>query len=90
MEENGKRSRDEKERGNRKMRNDPIDVLKEHIPAETKEELNHMANSVLEECKQNGILTDFFARCPDAAGLIRNEILHICLADRAAEDKTTK
>lgn len=67
------------------MRNDPISILNEHLPNEAKAELDQMASAVLDECMKKGVLADFFAGLPDAAELIKTEILHAYLEDTCAE-----
>lgn len=67
------------------MGNDPISILNENLPSEAKAKLDQMADEVLNECMQKGILAEFFAGLPDAAELIKTEILHAYLEDTCAE-----
>ena len=67
------------------MGNDPISILNENLPSEAKAKLDQMADEVLNECMQKGILADFFAGLPDVAELIKTEILHAYLEDTCAE-----
>lgn len=67
------------------MGNNPISILNENLPSEAKAKLDQMADEVLNECMQKGILAEFFAGLPDAAELIKTEILHAYLEDTCAE-----
>ena len=67
------------------MGNNPISILNENLPSEAKAKLDQMADEVLNECMQKGILADFFAGLPDVAELIKTEILHAYLEDTCAE-----
>ena len=69
------------------MGNNPISILNENLPSEAKAKLDQMADEVLNECMQKGILADFFAGLPDVAELIKTEILHAYLEDVCAERK---
>ena len=73
------------EQGGLFMGNDPISILTEHLPSEAKAKLDQMADEVLDECMQKGVLADFFAGLPDAAELIKTEILHAYLEDAYVE-----
>ena len=70
------------------MGNNPISILNENLPSEAKAKLDQMADEVLNECMQKGILADFFAGLPDAAELIKTEILHAYIEDTCAERKS--
>lgn len=59
--------------------------MNENLPSEAKAKLDQMADEVLNECMKKGVLADFFAGLPDAAELIKTEILHAYLEDTCAE-----